>query len=316
MVIAEYSVLNKYKPNNRETLTTVTMIMFSFKPPKLLPLLLIDNENEGGYVTLSSRAGHLAPTSYHPSPTQFVLLCVFSNIHAMDPEKQTFSTNCSFFHSKSIWRELVQLFWPNILFDFFATHYWSRTWVGLFWSQPKRNTCWVSLSFCSFGQITKCTSTENQMQIYFHFQTSSISLDHLEKRSSTKPCVVLVKVPVTVVDVMVEQLSCPEQWWWWWWWLGGRGWWGESPREALQRGFPHKSDCGSLALLVVAPFNRCANLTTVKTSSYSHLAWEEVLIYDRPEEIKNWSVMAANTWSGQNWWWFDLKSHHISKSWH
>ena len=62
------------------------------------------------------------------------------------------------------------------------------------------------------------------------------------------------------------------------------------PREALQRGFPHKSDCGSLALLVVAPFNRCANLrwtTTVKTSSYSHLAWEEVLIYDRPEEIKN-----------------------------
>ena len=96
MVIAEYSVLNKYKPHNRETLTTVTMIMFSFKPPKLLPLLLIDNENEGGYVTLSSRAGHLAPTSYHPSPTQFVLLCVFSNIHAMDPEKQTFSTNCFF----------------------------------------------------------------------------------------------------------------------------------------------------------------------------------------------------------------------------
>ena len=83
-------------------------------------------------------------------------------------------------HSKIIWRELVQLFWPNILFDFFATHYWSRTWVGLFWSQPKRNTCWVSLSFCSFGHIIKCTSTENQMQIYFHFQMSSISLDHLE----------------------------------------------------------------------------------------------------------------------------------------
>ena len=134
MVIAEYSVLNKYKPNNRETLTTVTMIMFSFKPPKLLPLLLIDNENEGGYVTLSSRAGHLAPTSYHPSPTQFVLLCVFSNIHAMDPEKQTFSTNCSFWTNsfKDYLERACATFLTKHSLPFFATNHWSRTWVGLF----------------------------------------------------------------------------------------------------------------------------------------------------------------------------------------
>ena len=69
---------------------------------------------------------------------------------------------------------------------FFAIHYWSRTWVGLFWSQPKRNTntCWVSLSFCSFGQIIKCTSAENQMQIYFHFQTSLISLEYAVKHKA------------------------------------------------------------------------------------------------------------------------------------
>ena len=219
----------------------------------------------------------------------------------MDPEKQTFSTNCSFFHSKIIWRGIVQLFDQTFFLtslqpitgqepglDCFEANQ-RETPVGFLWVSVALNTL-----LSAQVQKIKCKFISIFKWVRFH----SIIL---KTRSSTKPCVVLVKVPVTVVDVVVEQLPCPEQWWWWWWWLGGRGWWGwwgELPREALQRGFPHKSDCGSLALLVVAPFNRCANLTTVKTFFSSYLAWEEVLIYDRPEEIKNWSVMAANTWSG------------------
>ena len=162
-----------------QTLTTVTIIMFSFKPPQLL--LLINNENEGGYVTLSSRAGHLAPTSYHPSPTQFVLLCVFSNIHAMDPEKQTFSTNCSFFIESLFGEGLCNFFDQTFSLTSLQPITGQEPGLDCFEANQRGTpTCWVSLSFCSFGHIIKCTSTENQMQIYFHFQTSSISLDHLE----------------------------------------------------------------------------------------------------------------------------------------
>lgn len=74
--------------------------------------------------------------------------------------------------------------------------------------------------------------------------------------SRTEPCVVFIKVPVAVVDVVVEQLSCPG--------------------VALWSRFTHISHGGTDTLLVVAALYACA-----------HLTGEEVLIYDRPEEIKN-----------------------------
>ena len=134
----------------------------------------------------------------------------------------------------------------------------------------------------------------------FMWSKSSHFLLLLKRRSSTKPSVVFIKVPVAIVDVVVVQLSCPEQrwnwsqwlwchwcqwllwcqwfwcqwfwcqWFWWqlchwcqwFWWCHWYQWfwrW-ERPGEALWSRFPHKSNSGTLALLVVASLNTRAHL--------------------------------------------------------